>query len=85
VLHCPEPEATGCRVVVAPDALEGHYEEPVERLWRSGKQPICANRQYPSIDEVVERFLVYLYWLAPQEARRKAGLLSKPCWLKPSV
>jgi transposase len=58
---------------------------PLEALWRSGKQTICANRQYPSIDEVVERFLVYLYWLAPQEARRKAGLLSKPCWLKPSV
>jgi transposase len=58
---------------------------PLEALWRSGKQTICANRQYPTIDEVVERFLVYLYWLSPQEARRKAGLLSKHCWLKSSV
>lgn len=55
---------------------------PLEALWRSGKQTICANRQYPVIDEVVERFLVYLYWLSPQETRRKAGLLSKQCWLK---
>jgi transposase len=55
---------------------------PLEALWRSGKQTICANRQYPTIDEVVERFLVYLYWLSPREARRKAGLLSKHCWLK---
>jgi transposase len=54
---------------------------PLEALWRSGKQTICANRQYPTIDEVVERFLIYLYWLSPQEARRKAGLLSKRCWL----
>ncbi len=58
---------------------------PLEALWRSGKQTICANRQYPSIDEVVERFLVYLYWLAPREARQKAGLLSQHCWLKPYV
>jgi hypothetical protein len=55
---------------------------PLEALWRSGKQTICANRQYPTIDEVVERFLVYLYWLSRQEAHRKAGLLSKHCWLK---
>jgi transposase len=58
---------------------------PLEALWRSGKQTICANRQYPTLDEVVERFLVYLYWLSPREARRKAGLLSKHCWLKPYV
>jgi transposase len=58
---------------------------PLEALWRSGKQTICANRQYPTIDEVLARFLVYLYWLSPQEARRKAGLLSKQCWLKSYV
>jgi transposase len=58
---------------------------PLEALWRSGKQTICANRQSPTIDEVVERFLVYLYWLSPREARRKAGLLSQHCWLKPHV
>jgi transposase len=58
---------------------------PLEALWRSGKQTICANRQYPTIDEVVERFLVYLYWLSPYETRRKAGLLSDHCWLKSSV
>jgi len=58
---------------------------PLEALWRSGKQTICANRQYPTIEEVVERFLVYLYWLSPREARRKAGLLSDHCWLKSSV
>jgi transposase len=54
---------------------------PLEALWRSGKQTICANRQYPTIQEVGARFLAYLSWLLPQEARRKAGLSSKHGWL----
>ena len=33
---------------------------PLEALWRSGKPTSCANRQYPTSDEVGERFLVYL-------------------------
>jgi hypothetical protein len=58
---------------------------PLAALGRSGKQTICANRPYPTIDEVVERFWVYLYWLSPHETRRKAGLLSDHCWLNSSV
>jgi hypothetical protein len=34
---------------------------PLEAWWRSGQPTICANRPYPTIDEGVERFLVYLY------------------------
>lgn len=55
---------------------------PVEALWRSGKQTICANRQYATIEEQVERFLVYLYSLSPRETLRKAGVLSGHFWLK---
>jgi transposase len=58
---------------------------PLEALWRSGKQTICANRQYPTIEDVVERFLAYLSRLSPQDARRKAGLFSKHCWLKSAM
>jgi hypothetical protein len=52
---------------------------PLEALWRSGTQTICANRQCQTIDWMVERFLVYRYWLVPREARRKAGPLLHPC------
>jgi len=55
---------------------------PVEALWRSGKQTICANRQYATIEDQVERFLVYLYSLAPQETLQKAGVRSDHFWLK---
>jgi transposase len=55
---------------------------PVDALWRSGKQTICANRQYATIEEQVERFLVYLYSLSSLETRQKAGVLSKHFWLK---
>src|SRR6266849_2114929 len=58
---------------------------PLESLWRGGKQTICANRQYPTIEETVERFLVYLYSLSPQEMRWKAGLLSHHYWLNSVV
>jgi hypothetical protein len=43
VLHCPEPGTTGCCVVVAPDALEVHYEEPIE-IWFSILSRKCLRR-----------------------------------------
>jgi len=54
---------------------------PMDHLWRHGKEVICANRQYETIEEQVEAFLEYLYELTPQEALRKAGVLSGDCWL----
>jgi hypothetical protein len=54
---------------------------PMDHLWRHGKENICANRQYSSIDDQVESFLLYLYGLTPREALRKAGILSGDFWL----
>jgi transposase len=54
---------------------------PMDRLWRWGKEKICANKQYLSIDYQVERFIEYLLGLSPQEALRKAGILSGNFWL----
>jgi hypothetical protein len=54
---------------------------PVDHLWRHAKEEICANWQYPSIEDEVEAFLVYLYGLTPREALEKAGVLSGNFWL----
>jgi len=54
---------------------------PMDHLWRHGKQVVCANRQYESIEEQVQRFLHYLEGLTPEEALRKAGVLSADFWL----
>jgi hypothetical protein len=52
VLHCPEAGATGCRVVVAPDMLEVHYEEPVERFWRVLRRRATHNRLFVTMTEL---------------------------------
>lgn len=54
---------------------------PMDHLWRHGKENICANWQYSNIDDEVESFFVYLHSLTPTEALRKAGILSGDFWL----
>src|SRR5262245_16950397 len=54
---------------------------PMDRLWKWGKDKICANTQYLSIDYQADRFIEYLVGLSPQEALRKAGILSGRFWL----
>jgi hypothetical protein len=54
---------------------------PMDRLWKWGKDKICANKQYLSIDYQAERFIEYLLGLSPQESLRKAGILSGRFWL----
>ncbi len=54
---------------------------PMDHLWRHGKEIICANRQYQTIDDQMEAFFLYLYELTPREALRKAGVLSADFWL----
>jgi transposase len=55
---------------------------PMDHLWRHGKERICANRQYGSIEELVHRFLHYLEGLSVEETLRKAGVLSEDYWLR---
>jgi hypothetical protein len=54
---------------------------PMDHLWRHGKEVVSANHQYESIDDQVERFIGYLSSLSPAEALRKAGLRSEDSWL----
>jgi transposase len=55
---------------------------PMDHLWRHGKEVMSANRQYDSIDEQVDRFIGYLSDLPAREALRKAGALSERFWLR---
>jgi transposase len=54
---------------------------PMDRLWRFGKDKICANKQYLSIDYQADHFIEYLLRLTAQEALRKAGINSGRFWL----
>jgi transposase len=54
----------------------------MDHLWGHGKDHICADRQYHSIDAQAERFVAYLAGLSNQDALRQAGLLSPDFWLK---
>jgi transposase len=56
---------------------------PLEGLWGDGKDHVCANRQYASIDDEVQRFIDYLNDLPSHAALEKAGVLSDNFWLKP--
>jgi DDE superfamily endonuclease len=54
---------------------------PMDHLWRDGKEVIRGNWQYHAIEDQVESFLLYLYGLTPREALHKAGVLSGDSWL----
>ena len=54
---------------------------PMDRLWRWGKERICANKQHPDIDSQAERFVEYLLSLSGPEALRMGGLRSGRFWL----
>ena len=55
---------------------------PMDHLWRSVKQKVCANRQETNIDALVARGLRYLRRLPPRAILRKAGVLSRRFWLR---
>lgn len=55
---------------------------PMDHLWRHGKEVMSANHQYASIDRQVEQFIDYLSGLSVYETLKKAGIFSKDFWLK---
>ena len=54
---------------------------PMDRLWRWGKEKICANKQHPDIDSQAQMFVEYLLSLTPRDALRMSGMLSGRFWL----
>jgi transposase InsO family protein len=55
---------------------------PMDHLWRHGKEVQLANYQHESIDAQAARLVSYLANLPAQEALRKAGILSGSFWLR---
>jgi len=54
---------------------------PLDHLWRHGKEAICANYQHASMDEQVYHFMNYYQDLSPRDLLRKAALRSPDFWL----
>jgi transposase len=54
----------------------------MDHLWKELKRRLAANRQFRAIDEGAEYAEHWVLGLSPQEARRKAGILSKNYWRK---
>jgi len=55
---------------------------PMDTLWGQAKDVVCADKQYPSLDEQVDRFVRHLESLSPQDALHTAGVLSDDSWLR---
>ena len=49
----------------------------MDHLWRHGKERICANRQYASIEEQVRHFLHYLEGLSVAALSQKTQNLRR--------
>ena len=56
---------------------------PMDQLWRPMKHYVAANRQAEMIDQLADDAEAWILRLSPQEACRKAGLLSRRSWLRP--
>ena len=54
----------------------------MDHLWRHLKKDLAANRQRTTIDSLAVEAEEWVLALSTQETLRKAGLLSKDCWLK---
>ena len=54
----------------------------MDQLWKELKRLIAANRQAADIRDLVQQATDWLLSLRPQEALRKAGILSPHFWLK---
>jgi hypothetical protein len=55
---------------------------PMDTLWGQGKDAICANKQFTSIDEQVARFIDHVSSLSNADALRTSGVLSRHFWLR---
>lgn len=54
---------------------------PVEALWRDGKQQVSANRTYDSVDTLAQRFVAHVGAMSNRDALRLTGLQSGNYWL----
>ena len=74
--------AQSLRIVLVPLPKQCPELNPMDHLWRHAKGVVSANRQYDTIDQQAGAAEDWFLWLTPNEARRKAGMLSKNFWLR---
>lgn len=55
---------------------------PMDTLWGQGKDAICANKQFTSIDEQVARFIDHVSGSSSADALRTSGVLSRHFWFR---
>ena len=55
---------------------------PMDQLWRPMKHYVAANRQAETIDDLAAQAERWVRSLRPEEALRRAGLLSARSWLR---
>ena len=55
---------------------------PVDHLWRGLKNTLAANRQFADVDELASHAQGWTRRLTLRQTLRKAGLLSRNCWLR---
>lgn len=54
---------------------------PIELLWRRGKDHVSANRVYPKVDEQADAFVSHLLSFSGRYALQTTGCLSDNLWL----
>ncbi|WP_408891716.1 IS630 family transposase [Myxococcus faecalis] len=54
----------------------------MDHLWRSLKQRVSANRQYPTVEQHVGAAIRWVLGLSARDALRKAGCLAEGFWLR---
>jgi hypothetical protein len=57
----------------------------MDTLWGQGKDAICANKQYASIDEQAAHFIHHLTGWSNAQAMQTAGLQSPHFWLRKTL
>jgi hypothetical protein len=55
---------------------------PMDTLWGQGKDAICANKQFTTIDDQVAAFIDHLNGLSNHKALQTSGVLSRQFWLR---
>jgi hypothetical protein len=58
---------------------------PMDTLWGQGKDAICANKQYASLDEQAAHFIHHLTGLTDVKAMQTSGIKSKHFWLRQAL
>jgi hypothetical protein len=55
---------------------------PMDTLWGQAKDVVCADKQYATLDEQVDRFIRHLESLPAWDALDTAGVHSEDFWLR---